>query len=200
MISIKNVNVKFDKKVIFNNFSCNFKKNKINVVIGRSGCGKTTLLRCIAGLQSYTGNITCNPKDVYMMHQHYTNFPWKTCLENVLFPIYIKRKPTKKDINEAILILNQIGLGEYINNYPMELSGGMNQRLAFARVLMAKPKIILMDEPMSALDDITKKMVEGLLLELHKKTNNTIIMITHHEDQAKRLGDEILNFNNLVKK
>lgn len=204
MININNVTVKFDNKTILNNFNYKINEGEIVAFVGKSGCGKTTLLRCIAGLQKHKGTITYKDKiikkpheDIFMMHQHYSNFPWKTCLENILFPIEIKRKITNEDKKEAIEILTKVGLGEYINRYPSELSGGMNQRLSMARVLMAKPKIILMDEPMSALDTNTKQLMEIQLLNLHSKTKNTIIMITHDEKQAEKLATKILDFNTL---
>lgn len=205
MIQVSKLTVKFDGKIVLNNLNCEIKEGEITALVGESGCGKTTFLRCIAGLQKYKGNIVYGGNiikgrndDIFMMHQHYCNFPWKTCLQNILFPISIKRKVTEEDIQEACKILDNVGLLEYKDKFPSELSGGMNQRLALARVFIAKPKVILMDEPMSALDTMTKQKMELQLLSLHNKTKNTIIMITHDENQAKKLAkNNIINFNHL---
>lgn len=206
MIQIKDLTVKFDNTKILNNLNIEIEEGKITAIVGQSGCGKTTLLRCIAGLQKYNGSIIYNDseikkpnKDIFMMHQHYSNFPWKTCLENVLFPISVTRKITEQDIEDAKQILCDVGLIDYINKYPSELSGGMNQRLSMARLFMAKPKVILMDEPMSALDTNTKQKIELKLLSLHAKTKNTIIIITHDEYQARKMADNIIDFNKLKK-
>jgi NitT/TauT family transport system ATP-binding protein len=201
LIKVNNVSKKFDKKIILNNYSRVFEDNKIYSIIGRSGCGKTTLLRIIAGLiEPDTGSVTYNDgkidkkmPEIFMMHQHYTNFPWKTCLENVLFPIELKSKVTKEHEMQAVELLKQVGLGENINMYPYELSGGMKQRLSLARILMTKPPVILMDEPMSALDDKTRVKMQDYILELHAETKNTIIMVTHDVDEARKMGDEIIN-------
>lgn len=202
MIEVKNLTMKYGKNVIFENYNHTFEDNSITAIMGTSGKGKTTMIRCIAGLNKPTSGevvvngakITKPRNDIFMMHQHYTNFPWKTCLENVLFPIEINGKISDKDIKEAKDFLNLVGLAHAVDKYPSELSGGMNQRLAFARVLMARPKIILMDEPMSALDSQTRKEMQDILLASHKMLKNIIIMITHDSAEAKRVADTIINF------
>lgn len=201
MISVNSISIKFDKKVIFNNYSRVFEDNKIYCILGKSGCGKTTLLRIIAGLlEPDSGSVTYNDKkiekqmpEIFMMHQHYANFPWKTCLENVLFPIALKQKVTEEHRKQAIEMLMQVGLGECVKMYPYELSGGMKQRLSLARVLMTRPPVILMDEPMSALDDKTRERMQNFILNLHRETQNTIIMITHDVDEARKMGDVLIS-------
>lgn len=202
MIKINNLEMKYGSNVIFKNFNHEFKDGTITAIMGPSGKGKTTLIRCIAGLNKPTnGEVLYNDKvikkphkDIFMMHQHYTNYPWKTCLENVLFPIAINRKITIQDKTKALTLLDLVGLTNAANKFPSELSGGMNQRLAFARLLMAEPKVVLMDEPMSALDKETRQDMQNILLDLNKKTNNTIIMITHDLNEANKLASEIINF------
>lgn len=202
MIKINNLEMKYGSDVIFKNFNHEFKDGTITAIMGPSGKGKTTLIRCIAGLNKPTnGEVLYNDKvikkphkDIFMMHQHYANYPWKTCLENVLFPIAINRKITIQDKTKALALLDLVGLTNAANKFPSELSGGMNQRLAFARLLMAEPKVILMDEPMSALDKETRQDMQNILLDLNKKTNNTIIMITHDLNEANKLASEIINF------
>lgn len=202
MIKINNLEMKYGSDVIFKNFNHEFKDGTITAIMGPSGKGKTTLIRCIAGLNKptngevlYNNKVIKKPhKDIFMMHQHYANYPWKTCLENVLFPIAINRKITIQDKTKALALLDLVGLTNAANKFPSELSGGMNQRLAFARLLMAEPKVILMDEPMSALDKETRQDMQNILLDLNKKTNNTIIMITHDLNEANKLASEIINF------
>lgn len=200
LIRVDDLSVSFGENKILNNLSLEFRENSITAILGRSGCGKTTLLRSIAGLQKpNTGKIVYKDKaiikpneNIFMMHQSYTNFPWKNCIDNVLFPIKLKRKLIKKDYIEAIELLKKVGLGEHIEKYPDQLSGGMKQRLSLARVLMSKPEVILMDEPLSALDDKTRVEMQNLIMSLQKETKNTIIMITHNKSDADKMADHII--------
>ena len=202
MLECKNLHKSFGKNEIITDFSYKFEDNTIYAITGTSGKGKTTLLRMLCGLLSPNkGEVLLNGEkvdktksNIYMVHQHYSNFPFKTCLENVLFPIEVKRNINDKDILEAKELLVKVGLGLYENKYPYSLSGGMNQRLALARTLMAKPKIILMDEPMSALDKNTRNEMQNLIIETQRKLKNTIIMITHDEMEAKKMAKHIIKF------
>lgn len=200
MIRVNNLSVSFGDNNVLNNMSLSFKENRIYGILGRSGCGKTTLLRSIAGLLKPTsGEVTYKGKkitkpneDIFMMHQNYANFPWKNCMENVLFPIKLKRKATTSDYKEATELLVKVGLGEHVNKYPDQLSGGMKQRLSLARVLMSKPEVILMDEPLSALDDKTRLEMQNLIISLQKETKSTIIMITHNKSDADKMAHHII--------
>ena len=122
-----------------------------------------------------------------------------TCLDNVLIAERNRRK--RKELRQkAIEVLQKVGLGEYLDRYPTELSGGMQQRLALARVLFVRPSILLMDEPLSALDDITRVKMQQLIMDTHKETGNTIIMVTHSVDEARKMCDQIINLNTEVLK
>lgn len=203
VIQVKNLNVSFDGNQILKNLNLDFKDNGITAVLGRSGCGKSTLLRSIAGLLKPTSGeviykgkrITKPNENIFMMHQNYANFPWKNCIENVLFPIKLRRKATKEDYIEAAKLLIKVGLGDHIEKYPDQLSGGMKQRLSLARVLMSKPEVILMDEPLSALDDKTRVEMQNLIMSLQKETKNTIIMITHNKSDADIMADNIIQLS-----
>lgn len=200
MLECKNVNINFGNKKIIENYSFQFKEDAIYAILGTSGKGKTTLLRALCDLQKVnSGEILLNNEPVnksksgiYMVHQHYSNFPFLTCLENVLFPISYKRKVIEEDVKNAEYLLKRVGLLSYKDKYPSELSGGMNQRLSLARTLIAKPKIILMDEPMSALDKTTRIEMQNLVLEMQKELKNTIIMVTHDENEAKKMAKVII--------
>ena len=170
-----------------------FEDGKIYCVLGKSGCGKSTLLKTIAKMHKpLSGQVVrTDDKQIYMMHQRYTNFNWLSCLDNVLIAERNKRK-RKERKPEAIAVLEQVGLGEYLDRYPTELSGGMQQRLALARVLFIKPSYLLMDEPLSALDDTTRATMQKLIMDVHNETNNTIIMITHSIEEAHKMCDKII--------
>lgn len=193
MIQLNNLVVGYDKPLL-NPIIATFEDNKVYGILGKSGCGKSTLLRTIAGLnKQMSGSIVKNDASVpYMMHQRYTNFDWLSCLDNVLIAER-KRNGRRELKDEAIEVLKKVGLGDYLDRYPTELSGGMQQRLALARVLFAKPKVLLMDEPLSALDDATRERMQQLILDCHKETQNTILMVTHSVDEAIKMCDHIIN-------
>ena len=185
---------------LLKNFNYQF-DNKVYGILGESGCGKTTLLRTIAGLtKPLSGEVIIdgvkvnksNRSGVYMLHQSYTSFDWLTCLDNVLIAKKIQGRVTEEDIYNAKQMLDIVKLGNHIDKYPRQLSGGMRQRLALARTLFVNPKIILMDEPLSALDDKTRNEMQDLILDVHHRTNNTILMITHSIEEANKMCDEII--------
>jgi ABC-type nitrate/sulfonate/bicarbonate transport system ATPase subunit len=185
---------------LLSGFSCQF-DNKIYGILGESGCGKTTLLRTIAGLtKPLSGEVLIdgvkidkpNRNGIYMMHQNYTSFDWLTCIDNVLIAKKIKGNITSQDRDNAIKMLEMVKLGEHIDKYPRQLSGGMRQRLALARTLFINPTIVLMDEPLSALDNETRTEMQDLILNIHKNTKNTILMVTHSQAEANKMCDEII--------
>jgi ABC-type nitrate/sulfonate/bicarbonate transport system ATPase subunit len=170
-----------------------FDDGKIYGILGQSGCGKSTLLKTIAQThRPISGEVIRNDNNqIYMMHQRYTNFDWLSCLDNVLIAERDKRK-RKQSVDRAKEVLQQVGLGDYLDRYPKELSGGMQQRLALARVLFVKPQYLLMDEPLSALDDATREKMQQLIMDIHNETCNTIIMVTHSVDEANKMCDQII--------
>lgn len=192
MIALNNLVVGY-KKPLMSPLNATFEDGKIYGILGKSGCGKSTLLKTIASLHKpLSGSVQRNDNhQIYMMHQRYTNFNWLNCLDNVLIAERQKRK--RKELEPvAKHILEQVGLGEYLDRYPTELSGGMQQRLALARVLFVKPYYLLMDEPLSALDDSTRATMQQLIINVHKETNGTIIMVTHSVDEAQKMCDQIV--------
>lgn len=199
MIKLQNVSIGYNSIVLRGGLNYNFDKDKIYGILGKSGVGKTTLLKTIAGLlPSIDGVLEIDDEirdSIYMMHQSYTCFDWLNCIDNILITERIKHNKITKELREkAISILADVGLSGYENHYPTQLSGGQRQRLALARTLFTSPKVILMDEPLSALDEETRIGMQDLILDIHNKTHNTIIIVTHSEAEANKMCDEIINF------
>ena len=201
MIEVKNLYTGYSRdKPLLKGFNYTF-DTKVYGILGQSGCGKTTLLRTIAGLMKpLSGEVVINGEvvtkasknNVYMMHQNYTSFDWLRCLDNVLIAKKVKGRVNGEDINRAKQILSLVGLEGNEDKFPKQLSGGMRQRLALARTLFMSPEIILMDEPLSALDVNTREIMQDLIIQKHKETNNTIIMVTHSREEAKKMCDVII--------
>lgn len=199
MIKVDNVSIGYNNIEIRSNLDYNFEQNKIYGILGESGIGKTTFLKTIAGLlKPIKGTIKVDKglkRSIYMMHQSYTCFDWLTCLDNILITEKIKHHKITPELKEkAYKALSDVGLIEHVNKYPTQLSGGQRQRLALARTLFTSPQVILMDEPLSALDEDTRRCMQDLILNIHKQTHNTIIMVTHSPEEAKRMCDEIITF------
>lgn len=197
MIKLNNVAIGYNSLVIRENLSYTFGEDKIYGILGESGVGKTTFLKTIAGLlKPLSGTLEVgNKKNIYMMHQAYTCFDWLTCLDNILITERIKYHRITKEIKaKALQALADVGLENHAHKYPTQLSGGQRQRLALARTLFTKPQVVLMDEPLSALDEETRRCMQDLILKIHKETHNTIIMVTHSSEEAKKMCDEIINF------
>lgn len=200
MITLNKLVVGYDKPLT-KPMNFKFDDGKIYGILGKSGCGKSTLLKTIASMiKPISGEVVNqNTDQIYMMHQRYTNFNWLSCLDNVLIAERKKRK--RKELRpQAVDVLTKVGLGEYLDRYPTELSGGMQQRLALARVLFVKPSILLMDEPLSALDDSTRAKMQRLIMDIHKETGNTIIMVTHSIAEAEKMCDQIIKLDSEVLK
>lgn len=172
-------------------------------VLGPSGCGKTSLLRIVAGYeQPSSGEVTINGEkhkgpnaDIGVVFQQANLFPWLSIEKNIEFGL--KMKKLSKLERKAIVpkYLNMVGLSPFSSLLPHELSGGMKQRAQIARTLATEPKVILMDEPFSALDSITRQDLQEQLRKLWKQTNKTIIFITHDVDEAIFLGNRIITIN-----
>jgi NitT/TauT family transport system ATP-binding protein len=168
-------------------------------VIGRSGCGKSTLLRLIAGLLPVTGGevrVAGQPvrrprRDIAMVFQRPALLPWRSVLDNVLLPVEVFRWRRAEHRQHALDLLEMVGLAGFEGRLPHELSGGMQQRVALCRALIQRPKVMLMDEPFSALDALTREELAVQLQRVHMELSTTIVFVTHSIQEAVLLGDRV---------
>jgi len=183
--------------------SFSLKEGEFVSLLGPSGCGKSTILSIIAGIMKQTqGKVLLENKDIqeselaigYMLQQDYL-FPWKNIIDNVLLGPKIHNKPTVELKETAIQLLQEVGLKGVQDQYPTSLSGGMRQRVALVRTLIYDPKILLLDEPFSALDYQTKLKLEDLVGKLLKNYHKTAILVTHDIGEAIAMSDRILVMN-----
>ena len=204
-IEIKNINKSFEGKKknlsVLDNINLTINDGELICLLGPSGCGKTTLLRLIAGLEKPTsGEIIANGEvvkrpsgDRAVIFQQYSLFPWLTVLQNVTFGLEMTKKGTKEEnVAAAERYLTSVGLIDFKDSYPHELSGGMKQRVAIIRSLLNHSPILLMDEPFSAVDMQTRHKLQEQLIGVWKRFENTIVFVTHDVDEAVYLADKIV--------
>lgn len=180
--------------------SFNVKEGEMVALAGTSGCGKTTTLRILMGLeQQDSGIVKINGKEINgpgfdrgMIFQHAELFPWRTTLENIEFGLEVQGVEAKKRREIAEYYLELVGLKDFRNNRPNQLSGGMKQRVGIARALAIDPEVLLMDEPFGALDAQTREVLQEELLKIHEQTKKTIIFVTHDLDEAVLLADKVI--------
>lgn len=184
---------------VLNNIDLYVNAGELVAVIGPSGCGKTTLLDCISGLTSYdNGSILVNNGKV-TQGKHFSSYmmqddcllPWRRVINNITLPLEIKGVNKKNANKQARSLLRQFGLAEFEKYYPSQLSGGMRQRVALARTYLADLDLMLMDEPFSRLDELTKTSLEEWFLDIWDKHRKTVIFVTHDIDEAIFLADRI---------
>jgi NitT/TauT family transport system ATP-binding protein len=179
-------------------------ENEFVALVGTSGCGKSTLLSIAAGLESYDeGSIAIDTQPIVapgldrgVVFQSYTLLPWLTVLGNVEFALKAAGKPAADARDSARSHLLLIGLEDFADAYPGELSGGMKQRVAIARALSYRPKMLLMDEPFGALDALTRHHMQELLTRIWEKHRLTVLFITHDVEEAVYLSDRVAVMTN----
>ena len=207
MIRFEHVNKSFGNEQVLIDFNLEIPEGEVLTVIGRSGCGKTTMLRMINGLHTPdSGRVLVQEKNVaetdlitlrrsigYVI-QNKGLFPHMTVSENITYvPVISGKKDKLENRRLAVRLLKTVGLPEEMaDRYPLELSGGQQQRVGIARALAADAKILLMDEPFGALDEITKRAMQNEMLSLQKQLHMTIVFITHDIQEAMKLGDRVL--------
>ena len=217
MIKVDSINKYFGKNKVLNNFSANFSAGKINLIIGRSGSGKTMAIKCMLGLHSVdTGHVFFNNRDfininesqkkeirkeIGMVFQGGALFDSMTVEQNVMFPLIMSEKMTQKEMNKRVdFCLNRVDLISAKTLYPSELSGGMQKRVAIARAISLNPKYLFCDEPNSGLDPTTATVIDNLLKEITYENNITTVINTHDMNSVMDIGDNIIFIKNGYKK
>lgn len=197
----KNYNDGPDSRDILKDMNLYVDEGDFLTILGPSGCGKTTLIRCIAGFEDYEGEILVDGKKVkepgidrFMVFQTFDQlFPWKTVKNNITYPLKMNGVTDAAELDRiAEEHLNMVGLGGKGDLYPHQLSGGMKQRVAIAKGLALKPKIVLMDEPFAALDAMTRNKLQKELVSLQEREKATVIFITHNIQEALVLGTRVM--------
>ncbi len=170
---------------------------ELAVFLGPSGCGKSTILKAICGLMPPdSGKVLIDGQEIHgtgrdrgMVFQQYTSFAWRTVRQNVEYGLELQGIPAKQRKEQALAIINQVGLKDFAEALPKQLSGGMKQRVAIARTLINKPKLMMMDEPFGALDPQTRWGMQALILDVLRKQDNTVLFVTHDIAEAVFLAD-----------
>jgi len=205
-IEARNVTKRFGDFVALDDVSVEVKSGSLTAILGPSGGGKSTLLRVIAGLETPdTGEVFISGKEatalapqkrgVGFVFQHYAPFTHMTVFDNIAFGLTIRHRPKaeiKRRVDELIELVQLPGLGK---RYPSQLSGGQRQRMALARALAAEPEVLLLDEPFGALDARVRKELREWLLRLHAQTHVTTIFVTHDQEEALELADNVVVMN-----
>ncbi|WP_138373867.1 MULTISPECIES: ABC transporter ATP-binding protein [Oscillospiraceae] len=205
-IEFQNINKFYGKNQVLKDISLNIEKGQFVTLLGPSGCGKSTLLRCLSGLEEISsGRIIMDGKDITnlepkdrnigMVFQHYSLFPNMTVEENIAFGLKMQKKSKeeiKAKVDSAIQIVELEGKEKA---YPENLSGGQQQRVALARSIVQQPKVLLLDEPLSAIDAKLRKSLQNSIKQIHKDLGLTCIFVTHDQDEAMVMSDTIHLFH-----
>ena len=206
IIEIRNITKSFPDKVVLDNVSLNVKPGEFLTILGPSGCGKTTLLRLLAGFNNATsGTISIDGKDmtdipphkrpVNTVFQRYALFPNYNVYDNIAFGLKLQ-KVDKRDIEQRVKrALKMVGMTDYEHRDVESLSGGQQQRVAIARAIVNRPKVLLLDEPLAALDLKMRKDMQMELKEMHRSLGITFIYVTHDQEEALTLSDKIVVMN-----
>ncbi|MDN6900422.1 ABC transporter ATP-binding protein [Oenococcus sicerae] len=198
LVEMKNVKKTYNGRVIIEDVDLTFAKGSFTAIVGESGGGKTTLLRMISGLEKVTeGSIEEHGQIVHglnettrIMFQNGRLLPWKTVLENVMLG------SEKSETKQTLELLNAVGLKQLAQAHPVSLSGGEQQRVALARALISGPELLLLDEPLGALDALTRINMQKLIEKIWQEYHFTAILVTHDVEEAVRLADHVVVVSN----
>lgn len=200
MIDVNALDVYYGSEAAVHQLNLNVQEKETCAIIGPSGCGKTTLLYALAGLIKPTGGeirirgeVLEKPRlETGLILQSYGLLPWKKVWDNLAFPLKSRGLAEKTTRERVDQVLNQLGLTEFQGKYPDELSGGQKQRVAIGRSLVLQPDLLLMDEASSALDAMTKELIQNLVLDVTRRNQMTLVFVTHNIEEAVFLGQKIL--------
>lgn len=205
-IVLKQICKKFEEDTVVKDVNLTIRDGSFTVLVGPSGCGKSTTLRMIAGLEKQSSgdimigdrsmnDVAPGQRDVAMVFQNYALYPTMNVRENIEFGL-INRKVPKAEREELVIEISEIvGLTNYLDKKPQTLSGGQRQRVALARAMVKKPKVFILDEPLSNLDAKLRNQMRIELIQLHKRLGTTFVYVTHDQVEAMSMGDEIVIMN-----
>lgn len=212
-VNIEKLRKDYGQTTVIPDLSVTFKPNAISILLGPSGCGKTTTLRCIAGLERPSGgritiegqpvyshderiDVPTNERELGMVFQSYAIWPHLTLFENVAMPLRARRAGSEEIKRRVAEVLALLGLETFAQRGATKLSGGQQQRVAIARAIVADPRLVLLDEPLSNLDAKLRVETRSEIRRIQKRLNSTMIFVTHDQEEAMSLGDEIFLFDN----
>ena len=204
-IEIKNLNKTFvrtdtaENLCVIEDLNLEIESGEFVSIVGTSGCGKSTLLRIIAGLETpSSGTVLCGEKEVIgtspnrgLVFQEHTLFPWLTIKKNIIFALKSSRR-YEQFSGDVDTLLETVRLKDFADSFPYQLSGGMRQRAALIRSLAISPEVLLLDEPLGALDSFTRMLLQDEIIRLWKLRGNTMLLITHDVDEAVYLSNRII--------
>jgi len=206
-ISLKNVTKRYGNTAVVDDIDLVIEPGEFMTLLGPSGSGKTTTLNMIAGFADVTegllhiygkpvAKLPAHKRDIGMVFQNYALFPHKTVAQNIAFPL--ERRKIAKDEQKRLIAeaLDMVRMSDFGDRYPSELSGGQQQRVALARALVYKPRVLLMDEPLGALDKKLREWLQAEIKRIHKEVGSTFVYVTHDQDEALSMSDRIAVFNN----
>jgi len=202
-VGFENITVRYAMRdgqhTVLEHFDLHMREGEFLSLVGPSGCGKSTVLRIAAGLLTPSAGRMTLPEvrnrrgfeKVAIVFQRPNLLPWLNVLSNVLYPVRVIRRVTRADTDRAMSLLETVGMTRWARSAPDELSGGMQQRVAICRALILDPAILLMDEPFSALDALTREEIQLELLAMHQATRKTTLFVTHSVNEAVLLSDRV---------
>lgn len=202
-LQFERVSKSFGDLDVIGQFDNRIQTGEVVALVGPSGCGKSTLLHMIAGLETpSSGRVTAAGKAIEapspertLVFQEHALYPWLTVQDNVALALEFQNHPRRKARAEAQQWLARVQLGGFENYYPHQVSGGMRQRAALARAFIARPQVLLLDEPFGALDALTRMTLQSVLKELISEERPTVLLVTHDVDEALYLADRVLVFS-----
>ncbi|MDN7245153.1 ABC transporter ATP-binding protein [Planococcus shenhongbingii] len=205
-IRLDNISKTFNEDRVVKNISLTIKDGSFTVLVGPSGCGKSTILRMLAGFEKQTegdiwidgklvNDLAPSKRDIAMVFQNYALYPTMTVKGNIEFGLANRKVPKKERQQLIEEIAGIVGLTEHLNKKPDKLSGGQRQRVALARAMVKKPKVFILDEPLSNLDAKLRTQMRTELIQLHEKLGTTFVYVTHDQVEAMSMGDEIIILN-----